>query len=45
MLFLQLIEFILYVIGFVYRKRLRNADNPGLAEIFRNRKQQKISTC
>lgn len=41
---LYLIEFILYVIGVVHRKQLENGENPSLAEIFRNRKQQKIST-
>jgi hypothetical protein len=43
MLFLYLIEFILYVIGFAHRKQLKNGDIPSLAEIFRKRKQRKIS--
>jgi hypothetical protein len=44
MLFLYLIEFILYIIGFAYRKQLKNRVNPSLGEIFRNRNQHKIST-
>jgi hypothetical protein len=44
MLFLHLIEFILYIIGFVHRKQLKNGDMPSLAEIFKSRTQQKIST-
>jgi hypothetical protein len=44
MVFLQIIEFILYVVLYVNRKKIRNADSPSLAEIFGSRKQQKIST-
>ncbi|MET3882356.1 hypothetical protein [Niastella sp. OAS944] len=44
MIFLHLIEIIIYIIGITHRKQLKNGDSPSLAEIFRNRRQQKIST-
>ena len=42
MLFLHLIEFILYIIGLTHRKQLKSADNPSLAEIFRNKRSLPI---
>jgi len=46
MLFLQLIEFILYLLAFIYRKKIcKSPDNPSLAEIFNRNKQEKISAA
>jgi hypothetical protein len=45
MLVLQLIEIILYILAFVYRKEIqRSPENPSLVEILNARKQRKIST-
>lgn len=43
-MFLELIHFLLGVIGIIYRKRILKGSSPSIAEIIERRKQKTIST-
>jgi hypothetical protein len=44
MLFLQLLEFIVYIILFSFRKKIGNESSPSIAEIINRRRQKAITT-